>query len=383
MSKLYVIGNMALDVIADPATIRPDDITYFSEGTGHHYKAGGGGPYSFFAALASGAQAELITSGTSDHPLIQAIKQRPDGTELPIHTLNDSFMPMDDDITSLSDFPFVSPFPDFMPVFDGGHRTLYSHRDGFKITPRAIEGANIQFEQGSTFLVAPVKGEATLELIQYLSERGQVIGTIQGWMRSTDNESRVISKPISDEFAEALKLHSLVIFSDEDEAGLSPEDQLKLRALPGMAIRTEGDKGSTIYTKEEVEGQMRLVERHYPAFSLSAEMNARINDSSPEGKVVRERSFTGCGDATGATFAHNMLLGVPPHLGYRDTALTIALKIAEAVKGGKGGIEGTPPVEDIISYTLSQQGEEEYNQYCLDIEAAHKQRSIYNPQARK
>ncbi len=361
-----------MDVIADPTTIRPEDTIWQDSEKGTVYKPGGGGPYSFFAALASEADAELITSGTSDHPFIQTMKERSGGT---IHTLQNGEL---DSYTER--YRFLAPYPDFKPDFqkreDGLYRTLYSNRPGFAITPEQIQKAGIELKPNSTFLVAPVMGEANLALLQYLKKLdGRIIGTVQGWMRTTEGTT-VVSKPLSEEFEAALALHDVVVFSDEDEAQLGPEDRIKLRMLPGLAIRTEGVNGCVVYRKEMLEGSTQLTETRLPAFQLDEFTSRLLLEDTPEGKARQERALTGCGDATGATLALNIARGMPIELAYRDTALVISRKIAEAVHGGQGGIEGTPSISDIISYVVGD-GARQFDEYAAEVAEQANRRSSY------
>lgn len=353
---------MAMDVIADPTSIRPEDTVWQDPDKGTYYKPGGGGPYSFFAALASEGDAELITSGTSDHPFIQTMQDRSGGK---IHTLHDGELDQ-----YVERYRFLAPYPDFKPEFymdeSGLHRTLYSNRPGFSITPEQVQKAGVRLHPGSTFLVAPVMGEANLELIHYLKQlNGKIIGTIQGWMRATEG-GIVISKRLSAEFEDALALHDVVVFSDEDEKQLEPEDRIKLRMLPELAIRTEGVDGCVVYRKEIVDGTPQIRETRLPAFQLDETTNRLLLEDTPESKARQERALTGCGDATGATLALNIARGMPIELAYRDTALVISRKITEAIHGGLGGIEGTPHITNIISYIVGE-GANQFDEYAAAI----------------
>ena len=260
---------------------------------------GGGVTYSAVVATRLGFNAHIITKCAVDSPYIQELKDM----GIQVHVL------------PLRDVTKEHITTSFKNVYDSnGKRTQYSpQRQEHIASEDLVNFPDIKAD--STILIAPVIGEIEPELLEILSQKGNLSVIPQGYFREFAHDGKVSQRPLAN--SSFFKYAQYTILSEEDLGFDDGSFTNILKEVCPTLVLTKGDKGSTIYKQNQ--------QTQIPAFSLNPD------------EIV---DFTGAGDCYAASFL------VQKAEGKSDTEAAYFASFFAAQKiGGLGGKEvGLPTI---------------------------------------
>jgi sugar/nucleoside kinase (ribokinase family) len=265
---------------------------------------GGGVSYSAITARRLGYDAHIYTKCSPDSPYIEELQDM----GIVVHLL-----PTKRNTTTSFDNQYDAE----------GHRTQKAFDIQESITVSDIKSLQ-DIPIGSTILVAPIAGEVDMALYPYLSEKGKLSVTPQGYFREIMPDGTVKQKKW-DGFTQFLK-GTIVVLSEEDIMIHGKKDEQLLNEIirsSAIVALTEGERGVTVHEN-----------------GTSFHTNAY--------HVLETKDFTGAGDVFAAVFISEIARNKDTIAASVEACFVAAMKI-KSITGGIG-IHSIPTTDEIQKF---------------------------------